>query len=66
MTLQEIITPWLNFISKRFAEKTNRYYRFLLNKHFKQFLIQKLEKYPQNLFLISNLKSNQKKRQNKH
>ena len=44
MTLQEIITPWLNFISKRFAEKTNRYYRFLLNKHFKQFFDLKIGK----------------------
>ena len=24
MTLQEIITPWLNFISKRFAEKRGK------------------------------------------
>ena len=44
MTLQEIITPWLNFISKRFAEKTNRYYIFLLNKHFKQFFDLKIGK----------------------
>ena len=44
MTLQKIITPWLNFISKRFADKTNRYYRFLLNKHFKQFFDLKIGK----------------------
>ena len=37
MTLNEITIPWLDFISVRFTEKTNKYYKFLLNKHFKPF-----------------------------
>ena len=37
MTLHEIIMPWLDFISVRFTKKTNKYYKFLLNKHFKPF-----------------------------
>lgn len=61
MTLQEIITPWLNFISKRFAEKTNRYYRFLLNKHFKQFFDLKIGKISPKLIFDIALKIESKK-----
>lgn len=61
MTLQEIITPWLNFISKRFAEKTNRYYRFLLYKHFKQFFDLKIGKISPKLIFDMALKIESKK-----
>ena len=61
MTLQEIITPWLNFISKRIAEKTNRYYRFLLNKHFKQFFDLKIGKISPKLIFDIALKIESKK-----
>lgn len=61
MTLQKIITPWLNFISKRFAEKTNRYYRFLLNKHFKQFFDLKIGKISPKLIFDIALKIESKK-----
>lgn len=61
MTLQEIIIPWLNFISKRFAEKTNRYYRFLLNKHFKQFFDLKIGKISPKLIFDIALKIESKK-----
>lgn len=56
MTLNDIIIPWLDFISVRFSEKTNKYYRFLLNKHFSKFFDLNIKKYPLNLFLTRLLK----------
>ena len=62
MTLHDIIMPWLDFISKRFAKKTNRYYRFLLNKHFKQFFDLKIGKISPKLIFDIALKIESKKR----
>lgn len=61
MTLQEIIIPWLDFISQRFAKKTNRYYRFLLNKHFQQFFHLNLKKISPKLIFDIALKIESKK-----
>ncbi|MBN6075819.1 hypothetical protein HYE60_11295 [Aggregatibacter actinomycetemcomitans] len=44
MTLHDIIIPWLDFAASRFSAKTNKYYRFLLRKHFSQFFSLNIKK----------------------
>ncbi|MBN6067408.1 site-specific integrase [Aggregatibacter actinomycetemcomitans] len=61
MTLHDIIIPWLDFASSRFAVKTNKYYRFLLNKHFSQFFGLNLKKLSPKLIFDTALKIESKK-----
>ena len=65
MTLHEIIIPWLDFISNRFANKTNKYYKFLINKHFKQFFGLPIKKIsPKIIFDVAlKIKSNKEAKQ---